>query len=160
MTVTIRPAAVEDTAAITELIAELNAFYGDAPQDSSAVQSQQVRLALFGESPAASVLLAISDGRPVALASYSILWPAVGFTTSLYLKELYVAEAYRRQGIGKALMTALRKEALQRGCSRVEWTADEDNPGAIRFYETIGTKSRTAKIFYRENLAHQTDQAG
>ena len=34
------------------------------------------------------------------MASYSFLWPAAGLTRSLYLKELYVAQDWQRQGIG------------------------------------------------------------
>jgi hypothetical protein len=37
------------------------------------------------------------DGDDLAgFAAYSFLWPAVGLTRSLFLKELYVAEAARR----------------------------------------------------------------
>ena len=44
-------------------------------------------------------------------------------TASLYLKELYVADAYRRQRVGKLLMDGLYAVAHRRGLSRVEWAA-------------------------------------
>jgi GNAT superfamily N-acetyltransferase len=56
------------------------------------------------------------------MAAYSFLWPAAGVTRSLYLKELYVAEAFRRQSIGALLMQRLCQIALEHERSRVEWT--------------------------------------
>jgi hypothetical protein len=31
----------------------------------------------------------------------------------------------------------------------VDWTTDDNNPGAMRFYETLGFAPRPSKIFYR-----------
>jgi GNAT superfamily N-acetyltransferase len=64
-------------------------------------------LTICGDSPPAHSLLAWDNGELVGFASYSFLWPAVGLTRSLYLKELYVAEAARRKGVGKLLMRRL-----------------------------------------------------
>jgi GNAT superfamily N-acetyltransferase len=83
------------------------------------------------------------------MAAYSYLWPAVGRTRSLYLKELYVGESHRRGGVGKVLMRAVFATASQHGCSRVEWTTDDGNAGAQAFYETLGLPRRPSKIFYR-----------
>ncbi|WP_020519412.1 GNAT family N-acetyltransferase [Catelliglobosispora koreensis] len=73
-------------------------------------------------------------------ASYSFLRPAADLTQSLYLKELYVSEAERRSGVGKLLMDRLIEIAQETACSRVEWTADSDNPLAIAFYERRGMR--------------------
>jgi GNAT superfamily N-acetyltransferase len=83
------------------------------------------------------------------LAAYSFLWPAVGLTASLYPKELYVAEAYRRTGVGRLLMDGLYDVARRRGLSRVEWTTDKSNGDAQAFYEALGARRLTSKIFYR-----------
>jgi GNAT superfamily N-acetyltransferase len=48
------------------------------------------------------------------MASYSFLWPAAGVTRSLYLKELYVAQDWQRQGIGKLLMDSLQTREVGR----------------------------------------------
>ena len=81
--------------------------------------------------------------------TWSLLWPAAGLTTSLYLKELYVAQAYRRSGTGRLLMEGLYRIAAERGCSRVEGTTDTSNPGAQQCYESLGVSPLPAKIFYR-----------
>jgi ribosomal protein S18 acetylase RimI-like enzyme len=90
-----------------------------------------------------------NDSQVAGLATYSFVWPARGVTRSLYMKELYVAGAYRGQGVGKLLMRAIFDVAAQRGCSRVEWTTDTDNPVAQAFYAKLGLSSRPSKIFYR-----------
>jgi GNAT superfamily N-acetyltransferase len=147
--ITLAEATTEDAAAIAALCAELDEFYGDTPQGMPTERADHVRTALAGPAPMARALLA-RDGQTLAgFASYSFLWPAIGLTASLYLKELYVAAEYRRGGTGSLLMDGLRKIAADRGCSRVEWTTDAANLGAQGFYEALGAKPLTSKICYR-----------
>jgi GNAT superfamily N-acetyltransferase len=152
-----------DEDAIAALCAELDEFYGDAPEGTPDVRAAQVSAALFADPPLARALLARDGSALAGFASYSFLWPAAGLTASLYLKELYVAQAYRRAGVGQMLMQGLYRIAADRGCSRVEWTTDQDNPGARAFYESLGVKPRTSKIFYRiggEDLEESTRPIG
>jgi ribosomal protein S18 acetylase RimI-like enzyme len=142
-------AAPGDEAAIAALLAELDVFYGDVPDGTPEERAAMVQGALFGSPPLASALLAWDGTVLAGLASYSFLWPAAGLTTSLYLKELYVAGSHRRAGTGRLLMDGLYEIAAARGCSRVEWATDTDNPAAQAFYMSLGVKPRASKIFYR-----------
>jgi ribosomal protein S18 acetylase RimI-like enzyme len=147
--ITLADAAPGDEGKIAALCAGLDLFYGDAPQGTPAERAATVRDALFGAPPLAYALLAW-DGRDLAgFAAYSFLWPAVGLSASLYLKELYVAAACRQSGVGRLLMDGLGELAARRGLSRVEWTTDTSNEGAQAFYEALGAKPLTSKIFYR-----------
>ena len=119
-----------DTDAIADLIDELDRFYGTTKIEARAARLSQVRAALFNSPPAAYGLLAWDDKRLVGLATYSFLWPAEGATSSLFLKELYVAQPHRRQGVGKLLMQRLCQLAADNQCSRVEWVTDESNADA------------------------------
>jgi GNAT superfamily N-acetyltransferase len=76
-------------------------------------------------------------------------WPAAGAEASLYLKELFIRETARRRGLATAFMAKLREVATEAGCSRVEWTADRDNPPALALYEALGATQREGKVFYR-----------
>jgi GNAT superfamily N-acetyltransferase len=115
-------------------------------------QLPQIEDAIFGATPAAHVVLARNDTAVVAFAAYSFLWPAAGVTRSLYLKELYVGQAYRREGVGKLLMHHLCDIAATSACSRIEWTTDQDNPGAQQFYARLGHIPNPSKLFYRRNV--------
>jgi len=78
----------------------------------------------------------------------TLLWSAAGVTTSLYLKELYVRQAWRRGGVGKLLMDELINIAKTEGCARVEWTTDRSNVEAQQFYAGLG-HDLTEDLFYR-----------
>lgn len=142
----IERATETDTETISVILGEVEAYYGgkDTPADK-----RQIHAALFGDHPAATVLLARESNDVLGLASYSLLWPAAGAESSLYLKELYVREAARRRGIARELMAAVRAEATAAGCPRVEWTADRDNPAALALYEALGFQQDRGKAFYR-----------
>lgn len=152
MSTTVTLAQPGDVDAIAGLLAELAEYYGTGVVESPGQRVAQITAALFGDAPTGSALLARVDGEVAGMAAYSFLWPAIGSTRSLYLKELYVATAHRRSGIGKLLMDALFDTAARLGCSRVEWTTDQPNVGAQRFYERLGTRVHPTKLFYRAEL--------
>lgn len=138
-----------DEGRIAALCAELDGYYGDEPEGTPAERARIVRDALFGVPPLAYALLAWDGPGLAGMAAYSFLWPAAGLTASLYLKELYVGAGYRRSGVGRVLMDGLGAIAARRGLSRVEWTTDTGNEGAQAFYEALGAKPLTSKVFYR-----------
>jgi ribosomal protein S18 acetylase RimI-like enzyme len=147
--ITLADAAPGDEAALAALCTELDEFYGSLPEGVPEERAAQVRDVLFGDPPLAHALVAWDGQAPAGFATYSFLWPTVGLTASLYLKELYVAEAHRRAGVGRLLMDGLYNVARRRGLSRVEWTTDTSNVGAQAFYESLGARPLASKIFYR-----------
>jgi len=147
--ITVSPAEPRDAAAIAALLEELGRYYGATESESLDRRITQINEAIFGRPPTAYALMAKDGRQVVGLAAYSFLWPAVGATRSLYLKELYVPDAYRRQGIGRLLLRAVFETAAELGCSRVEWTTDTDNTGAQAFYAWLGLPNHPVKVFYR-----------
>jgi GNAT superfamily N-acetyltransferase len=145
----VTPAEPSSVKAIAVLLEEMDRFYGATEIEPLEHRIGQIDRAIFGSPPAAHVLLAWDDTRPVGLATYSFLWPAIGLTRSLYLKELYVAQESRRKGVGKLLMQSIIEVAANYECSRVEWTTDNDNVDAQRFYEVLGLRQYPYKVFYR-----------
>jgi GNAT superfamily N-acetyltransferase len=146
------PARPEDAETLVALMDELEIFYGGIAPRPTDDQAQQVRDALFADHPAAFALIAWDGEKPAGFASYSFLWPAAGFTKSLYLKELFVSKAWRRGGVGKLLMDELHQIAWRADCSRVEWTTDAPNEDARRFYASLGYTENASKVFYRSTL--------
>jgi GNAT superfamily N-acetyltransferase len=139
-------ATVEDVEVISQILGEIESYYGgkEVPGDPG-----KIKTALFSDRPAATVLLARDRDQVLGLASFSLLWPAAGADTSLYLKELYVRAQSRRHGVGRALMAAVRDAATAAGCRRVEWTADRDNPPALDFYAAMDFVEHAGKVHYR-----------
>ena len=148
MTVVTR-AEPADADALAGIAEEMNRFYGATEIEPLEIRLRQINDALFRDPPSAYALLAWDDGRLTGFASYSFLWPAIGLTRSLYLKELYVIKAVRGQGTGKLLMRHLCSIAAKHGCSRVEWTTDQENLDAQRFYAELGVRTNKSKLFYR-----------
>src|SRR5262245_26913582 len=127
----------------------MDRFYGASDIAPAAEYERQLRALLMREQPVAHVLVAFAGAVLVGFASYSFLWPAAGLTSSVFLKELYVLQAVRGQGVGKALMEQLFQVAADTGCSRVEWMTEQTNIEAQAFYERLGVQANTEKVFYR-----------
>jgi GNAT superfamily N-acetyltransferase len=151
MSLVIRQAEGPDEKALAELIEEIEKYYGSSDVQSFEERLAGVRSALFEEPPLASVLLAVDEDEGiVGMAAYSFLWPAAGATHSLFLKELFVRQGVRRQGVGSRLMEELRTVAASRpGCGRIEWMTDRNNPTALSFYQARDFPELDGKIIYR-----------
>ncbi|WP_406450502.1 GNAT family N-acetyltransferase [Streptomyces sp. NBC_00876] len=151
MTATIRPADRSDIPALADLIEEIERFYGATEIQPPDERRTQIEEALFGSPPlAAALVVEDENGTLAGLAAYSFLWPATGTTHSLFLKELYLRETLRQQGVGARLMAELHAIAAARPrCSRMEWMTDRSNPAARTFYESLGFAELDGKIVYR-----------
>jgi GNAT superfamily N-acetyltransferase len=134
----IRRAHVEDVPVILELIRDL-AMYERAPNEVTATEAQLADV-LFGEQPAAEVLLAFQGGSPVGFAVYFYNFSTWLGRPGLYLEDLFVKPGKRGKGYGRALLVALAKIARDRGCGRMEWAVLDWNEPAIKFYRALGAK--------------------
>jgi ribosomal protein S18 acetylase RimI-like enzyme len=149
---TVAPARPSDVVAVATLLAEMDRFYGATEVASLDHRIRQINHALFSNAAAGRALLAWDGAQLVGFASYSFLWPAPDLTRSLFLKELYVSGEHRRKGVGKSLMQRIFNIAAEQECSRVEWTTDNTNIEAQRFYEKLGMYKYQWKIFYRVDV--------
>jgi GNAT superfamily N-acetyltransferase len=100
----------------------------------------QARRHGFGPRPYFETLICRRGRRPVGLALYFFTYSTFLGRPSLYLEDLFVLPEERGRGTGRALLRALGKIALARGCGRMEWTVLDWNAPAIRFYRRIGAR--------------------
>src|SRR5882762_8322027 len=135
----IRSAQVEDVPVILQLIRDL-ATYERAPNEVTATEEQLVDV-LFGERPAAEVLLAFEDQSPVGFAVYFYNFSTWLGRAGLYLEDLFVKPDKRGKGYGRALLVELAKIARDRECGRMEWAVLDWNEPAIKFYRALGAKA-------------------
>jgi ribosomal protein S18 acetylase RimI-like enzyme len=69
-----------------------------------------------------------------ALAGAALCW------TSAFVKDLVVHEAWRRRGLGEALLRHVFWTFAVRGAAAVELKVEAANAGAIRLYERAGMR--------------------
>jgi GNAT superfamily N-acetyltransferase len=156
----IRPACVEDVPVILYLIRDL-ATYERAPDEVTATEEQLVDV-LFGEKPAAEVLLAFEEGSPVGFAVYFFNFSTWLGRPGLYLEDLFVKPEKRGKGYGRVLLVELAKIARDRGCGRMEWAVLEWNEPAIKFYRALGAKPMDEWTVFRltgDGIAKLADAA-
>lgn len=143
----IRPAIPEDVPGILDLIFELAAY--EKLSAEVVATPERLRETLFGQAPAAECLLAEQGERVVGMAIFFTNYSTFLAQPGLYLEDLYVRDEQRGQGIGKALLTAVARLAVQRGCGRMEWSVLDWNQPAIDFYESLGASPQQEWTVYR-----------
>lgn len=80
------------------------------------------------------------DGRIAAILHY-ILHPTTGQVEPVcYMQDLFVAPAFRRQGLARRLIWALQDSGKNDGWARIYWLAANDNPAAVNLYKTLGIR--------------------
>lgn len=134
--ISLRPAQREDTAQILAFVREL-AEYEKLAHEAVATEAGMTEQ-LFGERPAAEVVIAEVDGHPAGFALFFHNFSTFLGQRGLYLEDLFVQPQYRGLGLGERLMVHLAKLAVERGCGRFEWSVLDWNEPAIRFYRRLG----------------------
>jgi GNAT superfamily N-acetyltransferase len=143
----IRLATAADVPIILELIRAL-ATYERAPNDVTATEDGLSKV-LFGEKPAAEVLLAFENETAVGFAVFFHNFSTWLGRPGLYLEDLFVRPEDRGKGYGRALLIHLAKVARDRGCGRMEWAVLDWNEPAIQFYRKLGAKSMDEWTVFR-----------
>jgi GNAT superfamily N-acetyltransferase len=141
-----RPADAEDLALMLREMAE---HYRQSPLTESAALAA-ARDWLSKESPAyPHFAMAWREGQSAGLASVAIAHPGVDLKRLLFLKDLFVRDRLRSQGIGMALLRFLAGHCLAEGIGRIDLTTEDRNEGAVRFYDRLGAVRHDQKIFLR-----------
>jgi len=94
----------------------------------------------FGRRPYFETLICRRGRVSVGFALYFYTYSTFLGRPSLYLEDLFVVPEERGRGAGSALLRALAKIAVARGCGRMEWTVLDWNRPSIRFYRALGAR--------------------
>jgi GNAT superfamily N-acetyltransferase len=137
----IRDAGPQDVGLIYGWIVELAEY--ERARDQVRGTPEQLEDALFGPRPTAEALIAEAseDGtryEPAGFAVYHGTFSTWECRAGVWLEDLYVPPAYRRAGVGGALLSHLAGITVARGCARLEWAALDWNTPALDFYDKIG----------------------
>ena len=143
----IRAGTPRDMPTILQLIHGL-AKYERLSRDVKATVSR-LRRDGFGRRSYFKTLICWHDRNAVGYALYFFTYSTFRAEPTLYLEDLFVLPEQRRKGAGKALLAALARIAVRRGCGRMEWAVLSVNTSAIRFYKRLGATLRKEWILTR-----------
>jgi GNAT superfamily N-acetyltransferase len=132
----IRPAASDDVPKIFALVRELARY--ERLEEQVTGTAGDLHEHLFGQRRYAEALVADDAGSVAGFALFFHNYSTFLARPGIYLEDLFVRPEYRRRGHGRALLRAIARIALDRGCGRFEWTVLDWNDSAVAFYRSLG----------------------
>ena len=131
----IRPATADDAALLRTMILELAEY--ERELEMVGITEADLARDGFGPNPKFRALIAEWEQQPAGYAfffGYYSTWAGPG----LFLEDLFVRPQFRSRGIGKALLAAVAKIAVQENSYAVHWEVLDWNTQAIDFYTKLG----------------------
>src|ERR1700752_5218579 len=113
MSLHIHRARQGQTALVLSLIREL-ADYEKLLHEVEATEAD-IDAALFGDHPRLFCEMAEWDGEPAGFAVWFINFSTFSGRSGIYLEDLFVRQALRGRGIGKALLVNLARQCVANG---------------------------------------------
>ncbi len=140
---------------LPQLLALLEASASfDGAAHSLVATVETLRQALFSNAPMARAIVAVVGDELVGTATYYATFSSFLAKPCLWLDDLFVYEALRSKGIGRALVKHVCKIAYAQGCGRVDWVVATQNANGRGFYTRLG-----ASIFESVRLARLEENA-
>ena len=132
----IRPSTPEDIPIIFQLIKALAEY--EKLSHTVTGTPEALKEHLFGDRPYAEAIIAEWEGKEAGFALFFHNYSTFLTKPGIYLEDLFVLPEYRRQGIGKAILTYLAQLVIERDAGRLEWSVLDWNESAISFYKNMG----------------------
>ena len=132
----IRDTTVEDSELILNFIKKLAEYEQLSHEVVATVET--LRETLFGERAYAEVVIGEFEGVPVGYALFFYNFSTFTGRPGIYLEDIYVDKEMRGKGFGKCLLAYIAKLAVERNCTRVDWSVLDWNEPSIQFYRSIG----------------------
>jgi GNAT superfamily N-acetyltransferase len=145
-TLSVRRAVASDQPCLAALLSDMQAHYHSPDPPGGAGEMARLLTRTGERLPFA--LLAERDGAALGLAILNPVLFSGAFQWELFLKDLYVTRRARSLGIGRLLLKAMARIAVDENYARIDWTTDVRNEGAQRLYDRLGAP-RHSKVFYR-----------
>jgi GNAT superfamily N-acetyltransferase len=147
MSVVVRKLQPTDVPRLLELIDGLADYEKLARPDAAA--RERLAADATADPPRFSTLLAEIDGHVVGYAIFFFTYSTFRARPTLYLEDVFVLPERRGRGAGVALFRACAREAVARGCARMEWQVLAWNTPSIEFYERLGAHHQADWLPFR-----------
>jgi GNAT superfamily N-acetyltransferase len=126
---------------------EMQAHYGQPVPDAVALKAAVLACKPPVHTFDPRVLVAVKGEIVVGSIVMNVTFPASELSLSLYIRDLYVAKAARRHGVGRMLVKAANALRASEGFSALEWTTDSANAAARQLYESCGARQMNRTYF-------------
>lgn len=146
----IKKATIEDAELLVEYMQKLGTY--QKMRESIVITAEKARDLL--ERGAGEAIFGCLNDKPVSFIYYYENSSAFIGERGLYIDGFYIEEELRGHGFGKQMMKYMAKEAIDRGCKRLEWVCLDWNELSINFYMNLGSSRMDAFTTYR--LAYDT----
>jgi len=134
-TIQIRQASIADAEGISYLFDQYRQFYEQAPDIALATKFINDRI----RNQQSVILVAESDeGKIVGFCQMYPTFCSVEAAPIVVLYDLFVSQATRKVGAGRALMLAAQNYAKQNGYKRLDLSTAKTNHAAQALYESLG----------------------
>lgn len=134
----LKPATEDDVPVVFSLLQQMAADDAHGPELHAT--PERLRETLFGADPPAFVLLAYAEDEPVGYASYFRTYSTYLARPGLWIDDLFVVRAWRGQGIGQKMFNHLAQQVVDSNGGRLEWHANHENEGGLKFYARNGAE--------------------
>lgn len=148
----LRDARIEDCRSIVDLIIELAVY--EKSENEVEITSAQLEKDGFGKRPLFHAVVAEKEAEIIGMAFYYYKY-STWKGGCLYLEDLVVREAYRKEGVGSKLFEAVIRVAQLKKVKRMEWQVLDWNEPAINFYKKYNAELDPEWIngrFYEKDL--------
>jgi len=136
MDIQIRKSSPDEVPAIVRLMRDFAEYENLA--EFCEITEKRLFEVMFGEDAFVEGLVAFHDQIPVAYAMFYPYFASFRGQCGYYLEDIFVAEDFRRNGLGEAMVKIVARLAKQRGFERIDFQVLEWNTPAVKFYEKLG----------------------
>ena len=132
MNLQIKTASPDDIPAIIELMREF-AVYEDLLEYFE-INAEKLTDAMFGPDAIVGGLIAFDGKLPIAYTLFFPYFASFRGQRGVYLEDIFVAEKYRKLGVGEKLLRQIARIANKEGAVRIDFQVLNWNKPAIDFY--------------------------
>lgn len=152
----VRRAEEKDIERVLELLVQVDMVHHEGRPDlfkGPATKYNAKELAVIFENDKTPVFVCVNERGEIMGHAFCMHKQVVGDSVltdvkTLYIDDICVDEAYRGEGVGKALYEHVLAYARQHGFYNVTLNVWSCNPGAMKFYERMGLKPQKIGMEY------------
>ncbi len=151
----VRPATTDDLPALAALMID---FYAESDFPLTVEQATSGFRGLLGQADRGAIFIAHAGARPAGFAVLTIVYSMEFGGLRGFVDDFFVRASSRRQGVGGALLAAIRAHAVVSGLKALLVEVSGENETALRVYRHAGFAD-TGHALYRADLApalHET----